>query len=59
MVEKNKTNDKNYKNTSMGKEMVALIDLVAKQFEEKYGLKPNNVEISNLIARRVIEHNLF
>ena len=43
----------------VGINMLELIDRVRKNFEEQYGFKPNIIDITNLIAKRVDENNLF
>ena len=59
MGEEKKTIEKNHKIMPIGNEMVKLIEFVEDKFEKEYGLKPNRVEISNLIAKRVLESELF
>lgn len=62
MVEQKKQEQKkrNYKTMPIGNDMVALIEFVEEKFQEQYlGVKPNRVEISNLIAKRVMENGLF
>ena len=43
----------------VGINMLELINRVRKNFEEQYGFKPNIIDITNLIAKRVDENNLF
>lgn len=63
MVEKKQIQKKkyeyDYKQKHIGKDMIDLIEYVGESFEEQYGLKPTIIDITNLIARRVKENNLF
>ena len=54
--EKNKDGNKRI---FIGINMLELINRVRKNFEEQYGFKPNIIDITNLIAKRVDENNLF
>lgn len=54
---KSKANE--YKIMAIGKELVDLISIVEEKFGEEYGFKPNIIDITNLIARRVIANKLF
>ena len=44
---------------AIGKELVDLITIVEDKFEEEYGFKPSIIDVTDLIARRVIENKLF
>ena len=59
MAEGKKPTEKNYKIMAIGKEMANLISIVEEKFEEEYGFKPNIIDTTDLIARRVIENKLF
>jgi len=50
---------KKYHYTYIGEDMKELIERVAKLFEEEYNFKPDQIAITNLIAQRVKENNLF
>ncbi len=39
--------------------MISLTELVGDKFSKEYGFKPNMVDITDLIARRVINNKLF
>lgn len=47
------------KNICVGNDMIELIEEVGKQFEDKYGFKPTIIDITNMIAKRVIQNKLF
>jgi len=57
-MEENKE-DKNWKIMAVGLDMVDLIKLVKKRFEEEYGFEPRITDVTNMIAKRVIENKLF
>ena len=61
MGEENKKQKKelNYKIIAVGLTMISLTKLVEDKFEKEYGFKPNMVDITDLIARRVINNKLF
>lgn len=44
---------------AVGLDMVDLIKLVKKRFEEEYGFEPRITDVTNMIAKRVIENKLF
>lgn len=43
----------------IGIDMLELINRVKEKFAEEYGFKPNIIDVTNLIAKRVNEQNLF
>jgi|TARA_Y100000310_G_scaffold289130_1_gene315303 hypothetical protein len=43
----------------IGLDMLELIDRVREKFKQEYNFKPSTLEITNLIAKRVNESNLF
>ena len=43
----------------IGIEMLELINRVKENFGKEYGFKPNIIDITNLIATRVNENDLF
>ena len=59
MEEKEENKEKNYKQIGIGIEMLDLINIVRKKFQEEYGFKPSIIDMTNLIARRVIDNKLF
>ena len=61
-MEKNK-NNKEEKETNkvigIGLDMLELINRIKKKFKDEYGFEPSMVHITNLIAKRVDDNNLF
>lgn len=58
--------DKNHKEEKetnkrmlIGLDMVELIMRVRKKFKEEYGFEPQIVEVTNVIAKRVNDNDLF
>ncbi len=49
---------KNYKVTSIGLELIKLIEDIQVDFEKEYGFKLDGVKITNLIAKRYREAGL-
>ena len=43
----------------IGLDMVELIMRVKKKFKDEYGFEPQIVEVTNVIAKRVNDNNLF
>lgn len=43
----------------IGIDMLELINRVRENFEKQYGFKPHIIDITNLIAKRVNENDLF
>lgn len=43
----------------VGLDMVELIMRVRKKFKEEYGFEPQIVEVTNVIAKRVNDNDLF
>jgi len=43
----------------IGMDMMELIDRILKKFREEYSMKPSISDITNLIAKRVNENDLF
>ena len=56
--EKEKSNETN-KVVGIGLDMLELIKRVRKNFKLEYGFEPSIVHITNLIAKRVNDNNLF
>ena len=50
---------KNYVKRAVGKDMNDLILKIEEKFKEEYGFSPSIIHITNLIAMRVKEANLF
>ena len=63
MEEENKNTDdkkeENYEIKAVGKDLARLIDIVEEKFKKEYGFSPSIIDITNVIAKRVIEANLF
>ncbi len=51
--------EENSKVMRVGLDMCELILRVKKKFKEEYGFEPNPVEITNIIAKRVNDNELF
>ena len=51
--------EKENKTMLIGLDMVELIMRVQKNFEEEYDFKPKLIEVTNVIAKRVNDNNLF
>ena len=58
MEEENKKQG-NYEIKAIGRDMVKLIEIVEKKFKEEYGFSPSIIDTTNLIAKRVIDANIF
>lgn len=58
MVE-GKSRAENYVLKAIGIEMDELIKKVEEKFKGEYGFSPSIIDITNLIARRALEGNLF
>ncbi len=59
-MEEHKENKKdNYEIKAVGKDMAELIKIVEDKFIEQYGFSPSIIDVTNLIAKRVVEANLF
>ncbi len=43
----------------IGLDMVELIMRVRKKFKDTYGFEPKTIEVSNIIAKRVNDNDLF
>ncbi|KKN17069.1 hypothetical protein LCGC14_0969470 [marine sediment metagenome] len=58
--EENNKKDKNInKRMLVGLDMVELIMRVREKFKKEYGFKPQIVEVTNVIAKRVNDNKLF
>ncbi len=59
--ENNKENSKeeNSKLMRVGLDMCELILRIKKKFKEEYGFEPKSVEVTNVIAKRVNDNELF
>ncbi|MHA1482092.1 MAG: hypothetical protein ACTSQA_01475 [Candidatus Heimdallarchaeaceae archaeon] len=44
---------------AVGMDLVKLIEQISTNFEEEYGFKPTKIKVTNLIAKRSWENNLF
>ena len=53
------TDKKNSKVMRIGLDMCELIIRVKKKFKDEYGFEPNPVEVTNIIAKRVNDNELF
>ncbi len=51
--------EKNFKSIAVGLDMLSLIEKVKKKFNEEYSIKPSIIDVTNLIAKRVFENELF
>ena len=51
--------EKNFKSIAVGLDMLSLIEKVKEKFEKEYGFKPNIIDVTNLIAKRAFENELF
>jgi len=51
--------EKENKTMLIGLDMVELIMRVQKKFKEEYGFKPKLIEVTNVIAKRVNDNDLF
>ena len=59
MEEEKKENGKSNKIMLVGLDMVELVMRVRNKFKEEYGFEPQIVEVTNVIAKRVNDNNLF
>ena len=59
MEEEKQPKEETNKVVGIGLNMLELIQRVRKKFESEYGFKPSVVHITNLIAKRVDDNNLF
>lgn len=50
---------KTHKVIAVGNDMIELIEAVGEKFKEEYGFAPQQIEITNIIAKRVVENKLF
>lgn len=57
--EKPEKKEENYEIKAVGKDMAKLIEIVEKKFKDEYGFSPSIIDVTNLIAKRVIEANMF
>ena len=57
--EKIEEKEKNFKSIAVGLDMLSLIEKVKKKFKEEYGFNPSIIDVTNLIAKRVFENELF
>ena len=55
----NKEGKETNKRMLVGLDMVELIMRVRKKFKEEYGFEPQIVEVTNVIAKRVNDNDLF
>ena len=51
--------EKNYKLMAVGIDMLSLINHVKEKFKKEYGFDPAIIDVTNLIAKRVFDANLF
>ncbi len=58
-MEEEKNKKENYEIKAIGRDMTKLIEIVENKFKEEYGFSPSIIDTTNLIAKRVIEANLF
>lgn len=59
MMEEGKQIESSYSRKAIGKELVILIEKIKQKFYKEYHFYPSTVDITNMIAQRVNEHNLF
>ena len=49
----------NFAIKAIGNDMINLIEKIMEKFYGEYGFKPSIIDVTNLIAKRSIENNLF
>ena len=57
--EENNNKEKNFKSIAVGLDMLSLIERVKKKFKDEYSFEPSIIDVTNLIAKRVFENELF
>ena len=53
------TDKRNSKVMRIGLDMCELIIRVKKKFKDEYGFEPQSIEVTNVIAKRVNDNELF
>lgn len=56
---KEEPKEKNHKLMAVGIDMLNLINHVKEKFKKEYGFDPSIIDVTNLIAKRAFENELF